>query len=132
MKQVLPFLAILVAAGCLAPEVPSLVTGEWGGTHLGLVASETGADLEYDCAEGRIAGPVRPDSRGRFSVTGQHFPGHGGPIRVDEEKVQRPARYDGSVLGDRMTLTVTLTDSNEVIGTFTLVQGASPYVFKCV
>ncbi|HEV8599108.1 MAG TPA: hypothetical protein VGQ69_07080 [Gemmatimonadales bacterium] len=44
----------------------------------------------------------------------------------------RPARYDGRVRGDTMTLTVTLTDPNEVLGTCTLVYGRSPYVFKCL
>jgi hypothetical protein len=31
-----------------------------------------------------------------------------------------------------MELTVTLTDSNTVVGSFTLVYGRSPFVFKCV
>lgn len=119
-------------AGCLGPETRSPVTGEWGGVHLGLVASVQGAELEYDCAAGRITQPIEPDAGGRFSVVGLHFPGHGGPIRVDEEQVQRPARYDGTVRSDKMTITVTLTDTNESIGTFTLVRGASPHVFKCL
>lgn len=125
-------LLLLGLAGCLSPEIPDVVTGEWGGVHLGLVASDAGADLEYDCASGRISGAVRPDRNGRFSAAGMHFPGHGGPIRIDEVPETRPARYDGTVRGDKMTLTVTLTDTNEVLGTFTLVHGASPHVFKCL
>jgi hypothetical protein len=123
---------LLGLAGCLGPEVPDVVTGEWGGVHLGLVVTDAGADLEYDCAEGRITGPLRPDEGGRFSAAGTHFPGHGGPIRIDEIRESRPARYDGTVRGDRMTLTVTLTDSNDVLGTFILIHGASPHVFKCL
>jgi hypothetical protein len=123
---------ILVSTACMGPEVPDVVTGAWGGVHLGLVATGTGAELEYDCATGRIGTAVRPDGSGRFSVGGFHFPGHGGPIRTDEEQVQRPARYDGTVRGDRMTITVTLTDTSETIGTFTLVRGATPHVFKCL
>lgn len=116
----------------MGPEIPDVVTGEWGGVHLGLVATEAGAELEYDCATGRIGAALRPDGSGRFSVNGVHFPGHEGPIRIDEEQVQRPARYDGTVRGDRMTITVTLTDTDETIGTFTLVRGATPHVFKCL
>jgi hypothetical protein len=125
-------LLLLGLAGCVGPETPEVVTGEWGGVHLGLVASDSGADLEYDCASGHIAGQLRPDGSGRFSAAGSHFPGHGGPIREDEVRETRPARYEGTVRGDKMTLTVTLTDTNEVLGTFTLIQGASPHVIKCL
>jgi hypothetical protein len=118
--------------GCLEANAPALVVGDWGGQHLGLIANASGASLEYDCAAGKIAEPIRPDGAGRFSVLGEHYPGHGGPIRIDEEQVKRPARYDGLVRGDVMTLSVTLTDSNEVLGTFTLVYGRSPFVFKCL
>jgi hypothetical protein len=31
-----------------------------------------------------------------------------------------------------MSVTVTLTDTNQLLGSFTLVRGASPYVFKCL
>jgi len=72
-------LLLLCLAGCATPEapgggtgddVPALLVGEWGGAHLGLVAGDNGADLEYDCATGRIIGPVRPDGSGRFSSRG--------------------------------------------------------------
>jgi hypothetical protein len=119
-------------AGCAGPDIPEVVSGEWGGVHLGLVTTAAGADLEYDCAEGRITGAVRPDANGRFAAVGVHFPGHGGPIRIDETRESRPARYDGTVRGDTMIITVTLTDSNEVLGSFTLIHGASPHVFKCL
>ena len=123
---------LLLATACLDPGVPTLVTGDWGGPHLGLVATISGATLEYDCAEGRIAGPIRPDDGGRFLVTGEHFPGHGGPIRIGDPVERLPASYLGTVRGNTMTVTVTLTDSNQTLGTFTLVRGASPHVFKCL
>jgi hypothetical protein len=132
MLRWLRLFVFLGATACLGPEVPSLVTGDWGGTHLGLVATDQGADLEYDCAAGRIDQPIRPDGEGRFSVTGVHFPGHGGPVPPGTAIEQHPARYDGVVRGDRMTLTVTLTDSDTNLGTFTLIRGASPYVLKCL
>ena len=119
-------------AGCLEANAPMLVTGDWGGQHLGLVATSAGADLEYDCATGRITQPIQPNSSGRFSVLGEHYPGHGGPIRIDEAQVQRPARFDGVIRGDTMTLTVTLTDTEESLGSFTLRYGRSPFVFKCL
>jgi hypothetical protein len=123
---------ILGLAGCMGPEIPTVVTGEWGGEHLGLVVSGDGADLEYDCALGRISGEVRPDGNGRFSVLGVYFPGHGGPDPVPDPQTGRPARYDGSVRGDKMTLMVTLTDTGDFVGMFSLIRGASPHVLKCL
>jgi hypothetical protein len=125
-------LGVLGALACLDPEVPEVVTGDWGGEHLGMAATATGATLEYDCAEGLITEPIRPDSRGRFSATGLHFPGHGGPIRIGDPQEQHPARYDGTVGGITLRITVTLTDSGTVIGSFTLTRGGSPHVLKCL
>jgi len=119
-------------AGCLEANVPELVTGNWGGPHLGLVASAGGATLEYDCATGSIAEPIRPDAAGRFTVSGEHFPGHGGPGLIEENPIRRPARYVGSLRGATITLTVTLTDTQETLGSFTLRLGESPHVFKCL
>ena len=132
MSRRFPALLILGATACLAPEVPSLVAGEWGGEHLGLTATETGANLEFDCAAGTIGEPIRPDDSGDFSVTGVQFPGHGGPIQVGETIESHPARYDGTVRGDQMTLTVTLTDSDTSLGSFTLIQDGIPNVTKCL
>lgn len=132
MRRWLAGLVVIEALGCLGPEVPDLVTGDWGGEHLGMAATATGAVLEYDCAEGLIAEPIKPGPRGRFTVTGLHFPGRGGPIRIGEQQEQHPARYDGTVGGSRMVMTVTLTDSSTEIGTFTLTRGGSPHVLKCL
>jgi hypothetical protein len=132
MLRVSILLLIVGLSGCLSPEVPEVVSGEWGGEHLGLVVSDGGADLEYDCATGRITGAIRPDGSGRFSVIGLHFPGHGGPDPIPDPHSARPARYDGVVRGDKMTIVVTLTDTGDYLGTFTLIRGASPHVFKCL
>ena len=132
MQRLVGLVLLTGLLGCLEAGVPEPVTGDWGGQHLGLLATPAGADLEYDCATGKITEPIGPDLSGRFSVRGEHYPGHGGPSLIDEAPVKRPARYDGRVRGGTMTLTVTLTDTNEVLGTFTLVYGRTPFVFKCL
>ena len=109
-----------------------LAAGTWGGQHLRMEVTDGSATLEYDCANGTIAGPLTIDRRGRFSWRGTHTREHGGPIRVDEKKDSRPARYTGSTNGKKMTLTVTLTDTNETLGTYTLVHGQLGRVFKCL
>ena len=127
---VLAAILILLAA-CGEITSFSLSLSTWGGVHLGLTITASGGLLEYDCAMGRIDEPIVV-RQGRFDVPGVHWPGMGGPIGVDTTRVPRPARYQGRVTGDRMALTVTLTDTNESLGTFDLVKGASPKVFKCL
>src|SRR6185503_16855427 len=126
MRRSLILLALLGAVACLDPEVPALVVGEWGGEHLGLVASAEGAQLEFDCATGEIAEPIVPGADGKFSVAGFHIPGHGGPFREDEVPVKLPAQFFGSIRGDKMTLDITIAGGDLALGPFTLIRGASP------
>ena len=109
-----------------------LATGTWGGQHVVMEVTASSATLEYDCANGAITGPLTVDRRGRFSWRGTHTREHGGPIRADEKSNTRPARYTGSTDGKKITLTVTLTDTNETVGTYTLVRGRQGRVFKCL
>jgi hypothetical protein len=132
MSRVL--LVALLSAACADARTapPTVITGDWGGVHAGLVATPDSGTLEYDCAAGRITEPLRPRSDGSFTALGTHSPGHGGPIRIDEVVPKRPARYTGRVDGDHLTLTVVMTDSAVTVGTFDLYRGRSPHVFKCL
>ncbi len=94
--------------------------------------TSTGARLEYDCAEGVIEEPLRPDAEGRFTATGLHTPGHGGPIRVGEILPAFRARYEGHVQGERMNLQVTLTETGVVLGSFQLLRGSSGLLLRCL
>ncbi|HEX9894671.1 MAG TPA: hypothetical protein VGA78_12150 [Gemmatimonadales bacterium] len=123
--------ALLLLLACSELTVNFLSFSTWGGIHIGLTITVGGARVEYDCAEGEILEPISPVD-GRFSVQGIHRAGVGGPIGIDPATSPRPARYEGVVRGDRMTLTVTLTDKNERLGVFELRGGASPQVFKCL
>jgi hypothetical protein len=119
-----------LTASCDDLTITSLEFTTWGGTHIGLVITVSGGTVEYDCAEGEILEPIRV-TNGKFNVLGLHYLGMGGPIGVDRLH-PRPARYEGTVKGDRMTMTVTLTDTKEPVGTFDLVRGENPRVFKCL
>jgi len=46
--------------------------------------------------------------------------------------VPRPARYDGILRGDHLWLSVTLTDSAQVLGPFDLERGKTGPVYKCL
>lgn len=106
-------------------------TGLWGGDHIRLDVTETGATIDYDCAHGTIDRKIVPDAAGRFDAVGTHVREHGGPIRKDEEEDAHPAKYTGQIQNNTMTLTVTETDKNITVGTFTLVYGENGRVMKC-
>ena len=127
-------LAAALTAGpvCGRASAPSDVTGSWGGEHVGLEVTDSGATIEYDCATGTIDGPLHPDGAGRFDARGTHVRGHGGPDREGEVPDAHPARYTGRVEGGRMTLTVGETDTGATVGTFSLRRGAAPQVFRCL
>ena len=107
-------------------------SGLWGGDHIRINVSANSAMIEYDCAQGTIAGPLLLDTKGHFTLRGTHLREHGGPIRSDETRNGRPAIYTGSIKGGRMALTVKLKDTNETMGTFSLTHGVEGRVFKCM
>jgi hypothetical protein len=126
-------LASLVA--CSAPTSPTegrVEIGAWGGDHLRVDVTPGGATTEYDCAHGTIDEPLVADRNGRFSASGTHTFDHGGPVRIDEVPNRHPARYDGRVTGDTLQLTVTVTDTPQVLGSFTLTRGVAPRLLKCL
>lgn len=105
--------------------------GNWGGNQVRLDVRQGGADIEFDCAHGTLDAALETDARGRFDVRGSFVRERGGPVRLNEKPDSTPARYSGSVAGDEMTLTVTLENSDESVGTFTLRRGSEGRLRKC-
>ena len=109
-----------------------VAAGVWGGEHIRVQVTESGASIEYDCAHGTMDQPLTLDSQGRFEVKGTHVRERGGPVRRDDKPDSHPARYTGRVEGQTMTLTVTLTDAQDAAGnTYTLTRGDEGHLFKC-
>ena len=119
---------------CGGPSTgPSPVpAGAWGGDHVAMTVADAATHLELDCAHGDIPGTITVDARGQFDVAGVFVREHGGPIRQDEVPDSHPAKYSGSVASTTMVLTIRLSDSNETLGTFTLVRGSSGRIVKCL
>jgi hypothetical protein len=108
------------------------LVGSWGGEHIRLTVTEQGGELEYDCAFGTIAEPLRPDKDGNFDVRGFHTFETGGPVGPEDPKPKgRPARFQGWTDDKDMRLTVYLTDTGYVIGTFSLGLGRKAILEKC-
>lgn len=112
-------------------ESTHVAAGTWGGARVRLEVREGGAEIEYDCAHGTIDAPLALDAGGRFEARGTHVREGPGPIRLNVPRVTRPARYAGAVTGDEMTLTVTLSDRAQEVGTFTLTRGSEGQLRKC-
>jgi hypothetical protein len=110
----------------------TVAKGGWGGEHVRLDVSDEGAEIEFDCAHGRM-GRLTTDAAGKFDVKGVFILERGGPITPDDKEQTRPARYSGRVEGKRMRLTVTLTDTDKDAEpmVFTLTHGAEANLVKC-
>lgn len=127
----LSFILLIAGSAASRPRKMRLSTGPWGGQHIRIDVGARSATIEYDCASGTIDGPLTSDGKGRFTWHGMHHRERPGPTRENDPGSNSPAIYSGSVKGNTMTLTVKLSDTDEVLQTFTLKRGAFGRVFKC-
>ena len=138
MRITLAFLFMSLCAinvmSFVSQRVRRVTAGVWGGDHLQMNVGRRGASaqLEFDCASGQITVPLTFDRSGRFSLDGTFTRRRGGPIRRNEQPDIRPARYEGSVNGKTITLTITLTETNESVGTYTLYLGRAGKLRRCL
>ena len=112
-------------------EASKIPHGKWGGEHVILEVSASGAVIQFDCAHGAIPAPLALDSNGRFELSGDFVAEHGGPIRVGEIEKHRAVRYSGRVRGGTMTLSVELGGDQESFGPFTLELGSDGRIVRC-
>lgn len=114
-----------------AKKDDKVITGEWGGEHIGVQINEDATEIDFDCANGRINQRITLDKNGKFDLTGTYTVERGGPTRDDQPPPTYSANYVGIVKDKTMTLTVTLIDNKKDIGTFTLNHGSRARVMKC-
>jgi hypothetical protein len=67
-----------------AKKDDTVIMGGWGGEHIEFVVNDNGAEVDYDCAHGRINQPIVLDKNGKFNLAGTYVTEHGGPVRIDE------------------------------------------------
>jgi len=130
MKR-LALLGLLALASCATVQKPPNLSGRWGGQGIGLLLEGGLGQVQYDCASGTIDSAILPGAEGRFTAEGTHRAGQGGPVRVGQIFTSSRATYAGRVQGDQMELRVALEDGN-VLGPFTLVEGAEPQIHRCL
>lgn len=106
--------------------------GEWGAAGAALTVDESGAQIEYDCARGEITEKLTVDAAGKFNANGTHTRLSPGPLRVGGEPQSQPAHYEGKISGKTMTFKVVLTESGTLVGEFTLEEGKTARLRRCL
>ena len=129
MRAILVLSTILALIACSAatPTPITDVVGTWGGDNAGLIVNGTDVHVHIGCTLGDAIGPIVAGENGRFEVSGTY--------NVDAYPVNRgithPASFSGEIVGQTMTLTVSLTDTARVLGPVTLVYGKEPTMGPC-
>lgn len=124
---VVPSLIAVLACSAATSTPITEVVGTWGGENAGMIVTGNDVHVHIGCTLGDATGPIRTDGNGRFEATGTY--------NVDAFPVDRgilhPARFSGHIVGQTMTLTVTLTDTARVLGPVTLIYGKEPKMGPC-
>jgi len=124
---VLPTILALIACSAATPTPITDVVGTWGGDNAGLIVNGTDVHVHIGCTLGDAIGPIVAGENGRFEVSGTY--------NVDAYPVNRgithPASFTGQIVGQTMTLTVSLTDITRVLGPVTLIYGKEPKMGPC-
>lgn len=113
------------------PVVQKKLNGSWGGQGISMEVTDNGASLDFDCATGRITEAIVPDSGGKFTAKGLFARQRAGPTRAGDDNDGKPATYTGVITGNNLTLTITLTQNDEKVGTFTLGHGKQARIRRC-
>jgi hypothetical protein len=130
-------LAILGGLLMTAPLVSAVhsdgaIEGTWGGDRLRLVVDAKGAGrVELDCASGAIAGPLMLNEKGAFAAAGTFEQYRAGPQRADEAAAAKNARYEGTVEGETMTLSI-WPEGAAKPQIFKLRKGAAVKLVRCL
>jgi hypothetical protein len=134
-RTLLAGLVLLVAAvttlSCAAasPVLPAdlrLPLGTYGGDGGGMIVGDTAMHVHMGCTFGDVSGRVPVDASGRFDVAGSYTL-RAYPITVGPSV---PARFTGTIDGDRVVVTATIDDTVEhrtvVYGPMSLRLGVEP------
>lgn len=138
MRSSLPAIlsAVCVIAACgNTPTGPTdlVATGVWGSDQVRFTVMPTGATIESGCDSGRIETQLIPDRTGRFSAAGTYAFGTGGPTRLGDPPAKaHSARYDGTIDGRTMRLTVSLPELSRTLGPFQLTLGRENLLERCL
>jgi hypothetical protein len=122
MRAILITLAI---AGLIAAQ-----TTVWGGDHIEMEVTGTGARLEFDCAHGTIDEALQVDRKGAFKAKGTVTPEQSGPSRDGDAPRAAKATYAGTITDDTMTLRI-VVNGQDRDNTYMLARDRPGNLRKC-
>ncbi len=125
LRDVMTLASSCTLLACASDPVAPEPLGSWGGEGASVVVSVDLTSFEFDCANGQVAEGLVLDPQGRFSAEGVYVR-EGGPFPIDGRE-PIPARYEGTIDGNRMTLFV-LLEGLEPIGPRQLRRGDEPFL----
>ena len=96
--------------------------------------SQMKSEVRRLIAQGTVipAHPLALDAKGRFSCKGLYEKEHSGADRREQGRDSHPAHFSGWSDGRKMMLLITLTDTGQTIGEFSLSLGQEPQLTKCL
>src|SRR3982750_495105 len=95
------------SASPIVPADLQLPLGTYGGDSGGMIVGDTAMHLHIGCTFGDVSGRVPVDASGRFDVAGSYTL-RAYPITIGPAV---PARFTGTIDGDRIVVTVTIDDT---------------------
>lgn len=142
------FTAVLIITACVAlfcagqmksptqsaAPAPSkaVPNGVWGGDHIRMEVSDSGADIEFDCARGMISQRLEVDDKGHFKVQGIYVAQTPAPAAADGgfSAPGVKATYVGMLSGSGLRLEIYI-EGQDTPRTFDLVEGDQGHLAKC-
>jgi hypothetical protein len=123
------FLTLLFASvvnfGCDGSSSETeVVDGVWGGEDMRIDVEAGITYVTLACADGQINSVIRLDSEGHFTRPGTIA--FGPVVREFEDAV-----FTGHVDGQTIVLSITITESDEMIGPFSAVKGNDVEIIQC-
>lgn len=112
--------------------IKTVPNGVWGGEHIRMDVSDSGADIEFDCARGTISQRLVLDAQGRFKLQGTYKAETPAPAAADGGSSGSgvTATYTGVLSGSSLRIEVFI-EGQDTPRTFDLVQGDQGHLAKC-
>ena len=113
-------------------QMEDSIKGNWGGEHISLEITDSGVNIELDCAHAVVKSPLKPDQSGRFEFAGIYTQQIGGAVRQNAVNPSYRIKIAGQIRGKKMTLTIRRQSTGKSLGIFKLTQGKEPFIVKCL
>lgn len=113
------------------PKLYKVRTGTWGSAGVEMVVEKATVKLTFDCANGEIPITFKKDRKGNFKVEGTYTRRGFGPIRINNPPKAQPVIYEGKVTGRSMKFKITVIETGDVVGEFTVTRGQEAKIRGC-